>query len=68
MKIRDEIDLVRRTRAAHLWRSPTESRETIAAVRHDTGVITIILRRCGRVVGLYRFRTEGRSIQHRRVA
>jgi hypothetical protein len=63
MNIRDEIDLVRRTRAAQMWRSATESHETSAAVREHTGMVAVILKRKGRVIAVYRYKT-GEEMRH----
>ena len=57
MQIRDEIDLIKRTKSAHAWRSTAERRSTSAAVYTGGGTVSVVLRRPDKtVIAVYHYR------------
>lgn len=66
MDVKDEISLIRRTKAAHAWTSPVQSHEATAHVEQTSGVAHVILKHRGRVIGIYRLRPDNRLVRLRR--
>ena len=57
MRVRDEIDLIKRTKAAHSWRSIEERRATTAAVHTGGNTVSVVLKRPDQtVIAVYRYR------------
>ncbi len=60
MRVRDEIDLIKRTKAAHAWRSIEERKATTAAVHTGGDTVSVVLKRSDQtVIAVYRYRVAG---------